>query len=195
MLSDHRIRQALFVDPEQWPLSPFLRVTPMPDDDQFQPASLDLKLGNEFAFYKRPTDDEPIDPTKPIPEEWIRRVSVAPEIRGFLLHQGEFVLGTTLERITVGKQLVARVEGKSSLGRIGLMVHVTAGFIDPGFEGNITLEMTNLSSRPIVLVPGMKICQLSFSDVDGDVLRPYGHPDLKSKYQGQVGVTPSRLGR
>ena len=101
----------------------------------------------------------------------------------------QFLLATTLERVKIPNNVCARIEGKSSLGRLGLCVHVTAGYIDPGFEGNITLELFNCAPLPIVLTPGMKIAQISFHSMDEPAERPYGHPDLGSKYQGQIGVT------
>jgi dCTP deaminase len=192
MLSDTRIRHALTIEHKDH----CLEVTPAPEDVQFQPASLDLRLGAEFKYFLRPTDDRPLDPTVPYSSEWIESVTVPPAPEGseafYILEPGIFTLATTLEVVKMPSNLVARVEGKSSLGRLGLIIHATAGFIDPGFKGNITLEMMNLAPRAIALRVGMRICQLSFEQVDGRVERPYGHPALKSKYQGQRGVTESR---
>ena len=112
--------------------------------------------------------------------------------RPFILHPGEFVLGSTLERIGVPGDLVGRVEGKSSLGRLGLLIHSTAGFIDAGFDGHITLELANVASLPITLYPGMKIGQVSFMQMTTPADRPYGSGASGSKYQGQRGPTPSR---
>ena len=109
-----------------------------------------------------------------------------------MLHPGEFVLGSTLERIGVPDDLVGRVEGKSSLGRLGLLIHSTAGFIDAGFDGHITLELANVASLPITLYPGMKIGQVSFMQMTTPADRPYGSGASGSKYQGQRGPTPSR---
>lgn len=191
MLSDTRIRHALTIEHE----AHRLEITPAPEDVQFQPASLDLRLGSEFKRFLAPTSDGYLDPTTPYPPEWVDTV-VVPSVAGatafYMLDPGVFTLATTIEVVKMPTNLVARVEGKSSLGRLGLIIHATAGFIDPGFKGNITLEMMNLSPRPIALKIGMRICQLSFETVDGRVERPYGHPDLKSKYQGQRGVTESR---
>jgi dCTP deaminase len=110
----------------------------------------------------------------------------------FILHPGEFVLGSTFERIAVPDDLVGRVEGKSSLGRLGLLIHSTAGFIDAGFDGHITLELANVASLPITLYPGMKIGQVSFMQMTTPAERPYGSGAHGSKYQGQRGPTPSR---
>src|SRR5204862_4997884 len=110
----------------------------------------------------------------------------------FILHPGEFVLGSTLERVRLPDDLVARLEGKSSLGRLGLLIHSTAGFIDPGFDGHITLELSNVASLPITLYPGMRIGQISFLAMTTPADHPYGSGPLGSKYQGQRGPTPSR---
>ena len=109
-----------------------------------------------------------------------------------MLHPGEFVLGSTLERIGVPDDLVGRIEGKSSLGRLGLIIHSTAGFIDAGFDGHITLELTNIATLPITLYPGMKIGQVSFMQMTTPADKPYGSGARGSKYQGQQGPTPSR---
>ena len=109
-----------------------------------------------------------------------------------MLHPGEFVLGSTLERVKLGNDVVARLEGKSSLGRLGLLIHSTAGFIDPGFEGHITLELSNVATLPIAIFPGMKIGQISFYQMTTEAEFPYGSPELGSKYQGQSGPTASR---
>jgi dCTP deaminase len=114
------------------------------------------------------------------------------EGEAFLLHPGEFVLGSTLERVAVPSDLVARVEGKSSLGRLGLVIHSTAGFIDAGFDGHVTLELANLANLPITLYPGMKIGQISFIKMTSPAEKPYGSGAAGSKYQGQRGPTPSR---
>jgi dCTP deaminase len=110
----------------------------------------------------------------------------------FVIHPGEFVLGRTDERVEVPDDIVCRIEGKSSIGRLGLVVHATAGFVDPGFVGTLTLEITNFNSVPIVLRPGLPICQLSFMTLDRPAERPYGHPDLGSHYHGQTEATESR---
>jgi dCTP deaminase len=113
----------------------------------------------------------------------------------FILHPGEFVLGATLERVALGDDIVARFEGKSSLGRLGLQVHSTAGFVDPGFDGHVTLELSNVANLPITLYPGMKIGQVSFLALTEPAEHAYGSKGLGSKYQGQVGPTPSQYWR
>jgi dCTP deaminase len=110
----------------------------------------------------------------------------------FMLHPGEFVLGSTYERVALGVDVVGRLDGKSSLGRLGLLIHSTAGFIDPGFDGHITLELSNVASLPITLYPGMRIGQISFLAMTTAADHPYGTGVLGSKYQGQRGPTPSR---
>jgi dCTP deaminase len=110
----------------------------------------------------------------------------------FMLHPSEFVLGSTLEKLTLSNSLVARIEGKSSLGRLGLMIHSTAGFIDPGWSGNLTLELANVSRLPITLYSGMRIGQISFQMMTTEVDRPYGSKELSSRYQGQDSPTASR---
>ena len=111
-----------------------------------------------------------------------------------MIHPGEFVLGRTEEWVELPDDIVARIEGKSSLGRLGLIVHATAGFVDPGWKGTLTLEITNLTRVPIVLWPGKPIAQLSFMTLDAPAERPYGHPELGSHYAGQVEATESRFG-
>ena len=110
----------------------------------------------------------------------------------FILHPGEFVLGSTYEQVTLPDDVAARLEGKSSLGRLGLLTHSTAGFVDPGFSGHVTLELSNVANLPIVLTPGMAIGQISFMTMTTPVDRPYGSPELRSRYQGQSDPTPSR---
>ena len=117
------------------------------------------------------------------------------EIEGdqpFILHPGEFVLGSTLERVTLPDDLVARLEGKSSLGRLGLLIHSTAGFIDPGWDGHVTLELSNVANLPITIYPEMKIGQISFMQMTEPAATPYGSAGIGSKYIGQKGPTPSR---
>jgi dCTP deaminase len=143
---------------------------------QLQPASIDLRLGREFRVFDAC-------------DEVLIRVE---EGGAFEFRPGAFVLATTIERIRVPPNLVARVEGRSSIGRLGVIVHATAGFIDPGFEGEITLELANLSPRRRVLIPGMRICQIVFHCLSSVVERPYG-PERSSKYSGQRGPTVSRL--
>lgn len=161
--------------------------------EQVQPASVDVRLGDEFLVFRNHSA-EVIDPFER-PPDLMETISV-PDDHAFVLHPGEFVLGTTLEMIGLPDDLVARVEGKSSLGRLGLLIHATAGFVDPGWSrGQITLELSNVATLPIKLWPGMKIGQLSFHTLDAPAERPYGHPDLNSKYVGQVGPVASAYQR
>ncbi len=115
-----------------------------------------------------------------------------PDGEPFVLHPGEFALGHTSETLGLPDNIVGIVNGKSSLGRLGVQVHATAGFVDPGFEGVIVLELSNVSTLPILLRPGMKVAQMVFQHLDRSAERPYGHPDLGSKYQGQRGAVSSR---
>ena len=156
------------------------------DESMIQPASVDLKLGKGFLIPRH--DVVHLDGTArdSLDNEIVR---VGPH----WLRPQMFCLGTTLENVKIPHDLVARVEGKSSLGRLGLCVHATAGFIDPGFEGQLTLEFYNMSNSTIVLYPGQPICQLAFEELSTPAKRPYGTPGLGSKYQGQKGVTGSRL--
>ncbi|WP_205695832.1 dCTP deaminase [Conexibacter sp. SYSU D00693] len=165
-----------------------LRIEPW-DAQMVQPASVDLKLGPSFRVFHnhRIQAIDLADPPGGLTEH------VAIEDDGtFVIHPGEFVLGRTVEHVTMPDDLVARIEGKSSLGRLGLIVHATAGFVDPGFTGTLTLEITNFNSVPIVLRPGLPIAQLSLMTLDRPAERPYGHPELGSHYHGQVEATESR---
>ena len=140
------------------------------DERCIQPSSIDVKL-----------DLEELTELISVPDDGV-----------FMLHPGEFVLGSTLERVALPDDLVARIEGKSSLGRLGLLIHSTAGFIDAGFDGHITLELSNVASLPITIYPGMKIGQVSFVRMTTPADNPYGKGATGSKYQGQRGPTPSR---
>jgi dCTP deaminase len=159
------------------------------DDAMIQPASIDLRLGPSFRVFHNFHVDS-IDLSDP-PQNLTEHVELGPD-EPFVVHPGEFVLGRTEEYIEMPDDLVSRVEGKSSLGRLGLIVHATAGFVDPGFRGTLTLEITNLTRVPIKLWAGKPIAQLSFMTLDRPAERPYGHPDLGSHYQGQVDSTESR---
>lgn len=174
MLADHQIRSK--IESGDIIVSPY-------DPLMVQPASLDMRLGSEFIHYKR--SSEPIDPE--IPEEILRKFSA----ERLVIYPGEFILGTTMERVGIGSEIAARVEGKSTLGRLGLIIHSTAGFVDPGFKGNITLEMTNINVRPITLRYGMRICQMAFHRMDAAAEHPYGHEKFGSHYHLQSGVTPA----
>ncbi len=159
------------------------------DETCVQPSSRDGKVSNLFRVFRNHTAavlDVKQDLTG------LTELVEVPEGEAFLLHPGEFVLGSTLERVAVPSDLVARVEGKSSLGRLGLVIHSTAGFIDAGFDGHVTLELANLANLPITLYPGMKIGQISFIKMTSPAEKPYGSGAAGSKYQGQRGPTPSR---
>ncbi|MCL2503363.1 MAG: dCTP deaminase [Coriobacteriia bacterium] len=160
------------------------------DPDDIQPSSIDLHLGENFQVF-RSSRLPFIDPDREQPGLTERVVASVAE--PFVLHPDEFALGTTVERIALPDDLVGRLEGKSSLGRLGLLIHSTAGYVDPGWDGKLTLELSNVANLPIVLTPGMRIGQISFSQMTTSVDRPYGHPDLGSKYQGQTEATPSRM--
>jgi dCTP deaminase len=165
-----------------------IRIDPW-DPGMLQPASVDLRLGRSFRVFEnhKVTAIDLADPPSGLTE----KVEVRPD-ESFVIHPGEFVLGRTEEHVELADDLVARIEGKSSLGRLGLIVHATAGFVDPGFKGTLTLEITNLTRVPIVLWPGKPIAQLSFIGLDRPAERPYGHPELGSHYHGQVDATESR---
>lgn len=159
--------------------------------DMVQPASIDLTLGSSFrVFHNHRIQAIDLADT---PTGVTEHVEVPAE-EPFVIHPGEFVLGSTEEHVTLPPDIVARIEGKSSLGRLGLIVHATAGFVDPGFTGTLTLEITNFNSVPIVLRPGLPIAQLSFMYLDRPAERPYGHPELGSHYHGQIDATESRYG-
>jgi dCTP deaminase len=162
------------------------------DDDMVQPSSVDVRLDRYFRVFLNHT--MPVIDLKKNLEELTRLVEIDAEDpdRTFILHPGEFVLGSTLERVALPHDTVGRIDGKSSLGRLGLLIHSTAGFIDPGFDGHITLELSNVASLPITLYPGMKIGQISFLRMTTAADVPYGAKQLGSKYQGQRGPTPSR---
>ena len=183
VLSDRGIRAAVAAG--RIALDPF-------DAALIQPASVDVRCDRRFRVFRNSRYGY-IDVKLEQAEltELIEITDGGP----FILHPGEFVLGATLERVTLGDDIVSRLEGKSSLGRLGLQVHSTAGFIDPGFDGHVTLELSNVANLPITLYPEMKIGQLSFLDLDGPAEQPYGSGALGSKYQGQVGPTPSAYWR
>jgi dCTP deaminase len=165
-----------------------IRIEPW-DPLMVQPASVDLKLGSSFRVFHNHRI-QTIDLADP-PTGLTEHVEVDAD-EPFVIHPNEFVLGRTEEHVVLPDDVVARIEGKSSLGRLGLIVHATAGFVDPGFSGTLTLEITNFNSVPIVLRPGLPIAQLSFMTLDRAAERPYGHPDLGSHYHGQVEATESR---
>jgi dCTP deaminase len=154
-----------------------------------QPASVDLRLGNSFRVFHNYRASA-IDLREP-PHNLTEPHLIGPD-EPFVIHPGEFCLGTTLETVTLPDDIVARIEGKSSLGRLGLIVHATAGFCDPGWHGTLTLELNNLTRVPIKLWAGLPIAQLSFMTLDAPAERPYGHAELGSHYQGQSDATASR---
>jgi dCTP deaminase len=160
------------------------------DPADIQPSSVDLHLGDDFQVFRNSRYPY-IDPARE-QDGLTERVFASTE-EPFVLHPGEFVLGTTVEHIGLPDDIVGRLEGKSSLGRLGLLIHSTAGYVDPGWSGQLTLELSNVANLPIVLTPGMKIGQISFSKMTTPVDRPYGHPELGSKYQGQIDATPSKM--
>lgn len=163
------------------------------DRKLLQPASVDLRLGPDFMTWLAGAGNPIIDPTGMSADASVNyeRVVCSQTRPFFYLYPNQFVLGTTLERVKLPDDIIAKLEGKSSLGRIGLLVHITAGYIDPGFEGQITLELLNVTNRPIKLTPGMRIAQLSFEMLDAPCKRPYGSPELGSHYQRQRGATPA----
>ena len=159
------------------------------DDRDVQPSSVDLRVDRFFRVFRNDTTPY-IDP-KRNQEDLTELVEVA-EDKAFILHPGEFVLGSTLEVVTLPDDLVARLEGKSSLGRLGLLIHSTAGFVDAGWSGHLTLELSNVANLPIAIYPGMKIGQISFLRMTSEAETPYGSETAGSKYKGQRGPTPSR---
>ena len=159
------------------------------DPARIQPASVDLRLGDSFRVFNNHKVTA-IDLRQP-PENLTEEV-IVPEGEAFVIHPGEFCLARTLEWVEIPDDIVARIEGKSSLGRLGLIVHATAGFCDPGWKGTLTLELNNLTRIPIKLWPGLLIAQLSFMTLDSAAERPYGSDGLGSHYQGQRAATASR---
>lgn len=184
ILSDKDLRARLAVGD--------LKIGPLADPElQIQPASVDLRLAEEFLVY-RPAQVACLDPRdRANLNAATERVRV-PEGDAFILHSGEFALGSTIERVLIPNDLVARVDGRSSIGRLAVVIHATAGFIDPGFEGQITLELSNLGRIPVRLYPGMRIAQIVLHQLTSPVERPYG-AGRGSHYHGQTGPQASRL--
>ena len=154
-----------------------------------QPSSVDLRVDRYFRVFRNDTTPY-IDPK--LPQEDLTEIVEVKDGDAFILHPGEFVLGSTYERVALPNDLVARLEGKSSLGRLGLLIHSTAGFVDAGWDGHLTLELSNVATLPIALYPRMKIGQISFFEMTTPAEHPYGSQQKGSKYQGQRGPTPSR---
>lgn len=180
ILSDRDIRARIKKD---------LKIFPF-DDSCVQPSSVDLHLGNDFLVFDSHSQSL-IDTRKPI--KGLMKKIIVGNNEPLILHPREFVLGTTVETVKIPSDLVGRLEGKSSLGRIGLVIHSTAGYVDPGFEGQLTLEISNLANLPIALYKGMKICQISFSLMTSPAQFPYGHKKIKSHYQGQKGTLGANI--
>lgn len=180
LLSDRDIKRA--IDDGDLGIDPY-------DPTFVQPSSVDCRMDRFFRVFNNSKYTH-IDPKKRM-EDLTTLVEV-PDGDSFVLHPGEFVLASTLERFTLSNKIAARLEGKSSLGRLGLLTHSTAGFIDPGFDGYITLELSNVSNLPITLWPGMKVGQLAIFTLSSPAETPYGSGTLGSKYQGQRGPTPSK---
>ena len=180
ILSDRSIREGL--DAGRIVIEPL-------GDAAVQPSSVDLRLDATFRVFRNHTRRviDVIEDQTDLTEE----VEVAAG-DAFILHPGEFALGSTLERVAVSDDLVGRIEGKSSLGRLGLLIHTTAGFVDPGWDGYLTLELSNVANLPITLYPSMKICQISFMEMTTPAEHPYGLSCWGPNTGGQRGPTPSR---
>ena len=187
ILSDRDIRAAIASG----------RVTVDSPEPDYEPhahaSSLDLRLGNVFRLYEH-SKFAVLDPKKPQSFTENMRTMEVENGDPFIVQPGEFILGVTQETVTIPDDLVARVEGRSSLGRLGIIVHSTAGFVDPGFSGTITLEISNLNRLPVALYPGMRVCQIAFEQMSSPAQTPY-HSKPNSKYQGQVLPEGSKLSK
>lgn len=169
-----------------------IKITPAPDSQtQIQPASIDLRLGYDFHIFNH-IQQALIDPRDPSSFSQVTNLVQLGAEERFIVHPGEFVLGTTIEHVQVPDDLVARLEGRSSIGRLGIVIHSTAGYIDPGFQGAITLEISNLGRLAVALYPGMRICQIAFEELTSPVSESYA-TKRTAKYQGQTTTTISRL--
>ncbi|AQX71958.1 dCTP deaminase [Corynebacterium stationis] len=180
LLSDKDIRAA--IEAGRLGIEPF-------EPELIQPSSVDVRIDKYFRVFNNSKYTH-IDPKRDMPD--LTTEVEVPEGESFVLHPGEFVLAATLEKFTLPNDLAGRLEGKSSLGRLGLLTHSTAGFIDPGFSGHITLELSNVANLPITLWPGMKVGQMTMFMMSSPAEVPYGSGALGSKYQGQRGPTPSK---
>ena len=159
---------------------------------QIQPSSVDLRIGREFKGFRiirKPC----IDPMDQSDLESYMESFYIDEGEPFIIHPGEFALATTYETIKLPNDLVARMEGRSSMGRLGVTMHVTAGYIDPGFHGKITLEISNIGKMPVALYTGQRVCQIVFETMTSPSEKPYGHPDRDSKYMGQKSPVTSKI--
>lgn len=185
ILSDHDIKKYL--------KSGLIIIDPLEDPErQIQPSSVDLRIGNEFKGFKiirKPC----IDPQEPEDIESYMESYHIEDGESFIIHPGEFALATTYEYIGLPDNLVARVEGRSSIGRLGITMHVTAGYIDPGFHGRITLEISNIGKMPVALYPKQRVCQIVFETMTSPAEKPYGHPERESKYMGQLKPETSKI--
>ena len=181
IFSDRTIKEAIATG--RITISPF-------EESHVQPSSIDLRVDRFFRVFENHKYPH-IDPMAR--QEDLTTIVEVAEGEAFVLHPGEFVLGSTVERVHLGNDVVARLEGKSSLGRLGLLIHSTAGFVDPGFDGFLTLELSNVANLPIAIYPGMRIGQISFYQMTTEADHPYGSSEAGSKYQGQRGPTPSRI--
>ena len=181
ILSDISIKKA--TDEKRIIINPY-------SEKDVQPASVDVHLSDTILIFKNSVAPY-IDLKDEIPD-LTEEVKIKKDVP-FILHPGEFALGSTLEKLTLSNDIVSRIEGKSSLGRLGLLIHSTAGFIDPGWDGNLTLELANVSRLPITLYYGMRIGQISFQEMTTEVENPYGSAKLKSRYKGQILPTASRV--
>ena len=159
------------------------------DASLLQPSSVDVRVDRYFRVFHN--SRYPYIDVREEQEDLTELVEVDGDTP-FVLHPGEFVLGSTLERVRLPDDLVARLEGKSGLGRLGLLIHSTAGYIDPGWDGHVTLELSNVANLPVTIYPGVKIGQISFVQLSEPAQTPYGTGEIDSKYQGQGGPTPSR---
>lgn len=181
ILSDREIKK--YIKEKKLVLEPFIK-------KNLQPSTIDITLSPKVRIFKN--IHYPFIDVKKVPED-ISELIEFNKKDGFIIHPGEFILGATVEYVEIPNDLVARLEGRSSLGRLGLIVHATAGYIDPGFKGTITLEITNISRMPLKVYPHMRTGQLTFYKMSSEAEVPYGDKKLKSKYQGQKDPTESRI--
>jgi dCTP deaminase len=183
LLSDKSIKEA--VEAGRIVIDPW-------EEDMLQPASVDLRLGKKLRVF-RSSRLPYIDVMQESPD--LTEAAEMDEVNPFFLHPNEFALGMILERVALPRDIAARLDGKSSLGRLGLLVHSTAGWVDPGWDGHLTLELSNVSGLPITLYYGMKVSQISFLQLTTPAQHPYGSRGLQSKYQHQAGPVPSQYYR